>query len=43
MIMADGHVIVTSYGREFDPTDYLASSPPDRYPTTVRLTMDLTA
>jgi hypothetical protein len=41
-IMADGHVIVSSYGRDFDHADYLAPSPPAVYPTTIRLTMDLT-
>jgi Calcineurin-like phosphoesterase len=41
-VMNDGNVIVTSYGRNFDPTDYLAPSPPAVYPTTIRLTMDLT-
>lgn len=35
------HVVVTSYGRDFDHLNYLAPSPPSVYPTTVRLSVGL--
>ena len=29
-----------SYGRSFDPTNYLAPSPPSLFPTTIRRTLE---
>jgi hypothetical protein len=36
-VLKNGKVVVKSYGRDFDPTNYLAPSPPDQFPTTIRL------
>ncbi len=35
-VLRNGKVVVKSYGRDFDPTNYLAPSPPDEFPTTIR-------
>jgi len=40
-IDAHDHVVVTSFGRDFDHQNYLAPSPPSVYPTTVRLSVGL--
>jgi hypothetical protein len=40
-IDANDHVTVTSYGRDYDHSNYLAPSPPDLYPTTVRFSIGL--
>jgi hypothetical protein len=39
-VLKDGEVLIKSYGRDFDPTNYLAPSPPSVFPTTIRLTLD---
>lgn len=38
-----GRVLLSSFGRDFDAHDYLAPSPPQQYPTTLRDAADLTA
>ncbi|MGH7923309.1 MAG: metallophosphoesterase family protein [Candidatus Binatus sp.] len=35
-VMRHGRVIVTSYGRDFPADNYLAPSPPELFPTTIR-------
>ncbi len=40
-IDAHDHVTVTSYGRDYDHSNYLAPSPPTLYPTTVRFGTEL--
>jgi calcineurin-like phosphoesterase family protein len=39
-VLKDGEVLMKSYGRDFDRTNYLAPSPPAIFPTTIRLTLD---
>jgi len=39
----DGHALLTGYGRNFDLSNYVAPSPAEQYPTTVRDAADLTA
>lgn len=41
-VLLGGHVIIRSYGRDFDPSNYLAPSPPEVFPTTVRSVTDIT-
>lgn len=36
-VLKNGKVVVKSYGRDFDPTNYLAPSPADLFPTTIRV------
>lgn len=36
-VLKNGKVIVKSYGRDFDQMNYLAPSPPDLFPTTIRV------
>ncbi len=38
-VLKNGEVIMKSYGRSFDPTNYLAPSPPTLFPTTIRRTL----
>ena len=40
-IDARNHVTVTSYGRDYDHSNYLAPSPPNVYPTTLRFSIGL--
>jgi hypothetical protein len=35
-VLKNGKVIVESYGRDFDRSNYLAPSPPELFPTTIR-------
>jgi hypothetical protein len=39
-VLKDGEVIMKSYGRSFDPTNYLAPSPPSLFPTMIRRTLE---
>jgi hypothetical protein len=39
-VLKNGEVVMKSYGRNFDPTNYLAPSPPAMFPTTIRLILD---
>jgi hypothetical protein len=39
-VLNDGEVLMKSYGRDFDRTNYLAPSPPSLFPTTIRLILD---
>src|SRR5258708_4643915 len=39
-VLKNGEVVMKSYGRDFDPTNYLAPSPPSLFPTTIRETLD---
>jgi hypothetical protein len=39
-VLKNGEVVMKSYGRDFDRTNYLALSPPSVFPTTIRLTLD---
>ena len=39
-VLKDGNVVISSYGRDFDPSNYLAPSPPDLFPTTIRRILD---
>jgi len=41
-ITTDGLALLTGYGRDFDQSNYLAPSPPQQYPTTVRDSADIT-
>ena len=38
-VLKNGKVIIKSYGRDFDQTNYLAPSPPTLFPTTIRKTL----
>jgi hypothetical protein len=42
-VLKNGEVVMKSYGRSFDPTNYLAPSPPARFPTTIRRTLKFPA
>jgi hypothetical protein len=39
-VLKNGEVVMKSYGRDFDPTNYLAPSLPSLFPTTIRRTLD---
>ncbi len=39
-VLNNGKVVMKSYGRNFDPTNYLAPSPPELFPTTIRRTLE---
>ncbi len=39
-VLKNGKVVVSSYGRDFDLSNYLAPSPPSLFPTTIRRTLD---
>lgn len=39
-VLKNGEVVMKSYGRDFDPTNYLAPSPPALFPTTIRRTLN---
>lgn len=41
-ITTDGRALLTGYGRNFDGSNYLAPSPAQQYPTTVRDSADIT-
>jgi hypothetical protein len=41
-ITTDGRALLTGYGRNFDLSDYVAPSPEQQYPTTVRDSADIT-
>ena len=41
-IATDGRALLTGYGRNFDGSNYLAPSPAQQYPTTVRDSADIT-
>jgi hypothetical protein len=38
-VLKNGEVVMKSYGRDFDTTNYLAPSPPSLFPTTIRRTL----
>ena len=42
-VLKNGEVVMKSYGRSFDPTNYLAPSPPALFPTTIRRTLKFPA
>jgi len=39
-VLKNNKVVMKSYGRDFDRTNYLAPSPPDLFPTTIREILD---
>lgn len=39
-VLKNGEVVMKSYGRDFDRTNYLAPSPPTQFPTTIRRILD---
>ena len=38
-VLKNGKVVMKSYGRDFDKSNYLAPSPPSLFPTTIRRTL----
>ena len=40
VVLKNKEVRIRSYGRDFDQTNYLAPSPPDLYPTTIRMSLE---
>jgi len=38
-VLKNGEVVMKSYGRDFDKSNYLAPSPPSLFPTTIRRTL----
>jgi len=41
-VLKNGEVVMKSYGRDFDKSNYLAPSPPSLFPTTIRRTLMFT-